>query len=103
MAPFFPDKNFKNSLGFRVFFCDSGPLKKIHDGGLLSNLDFECGVCCTQVVQTLRIFLRLLYPGTAVQTLRFLIVASASLHLSLGLARPYPGTAVQVQVTNAIF
>lgn len=20
MAPFFPDKNFKNSLGFRVFF-----------------------------------------------------------------------------------
>lgn len=62
MAPFFPDKNFKNSLGFRVFFCDSGPLKKIHDGGLLSNLDFECGVCCTQVVQTLRIFLRLLYP-----------------------------------------
>lgn len=21
MAPFFPDKNFKNSLGFRVFFA----------------------------------------------------------------------------------
>ena len=35
------------------------------------------------------------YPGTAVQTLRIFIVASACFHLSLGLARPNPGTAVQ--------